>query len=262
MNSKINSKIDLKIQNGYTIETGSLIDESVKTFKKTFLISGVAFILLAIFSVIIYGTIFVLVYGLSDFTSTMTEFQASQSSAVGMLSTVIIATVTSAFFAPITAGFIHANHLAKNNQEIGINVFFDFYKSKFFKDLFLSYLIIGITGGLLSSSLTLINLQILTYFVQFLISIATVFTIPLIIYGEQSYENALTKSFKLFFKQPVLIFVALLLAIIGVLIGIIALCIGIIFTFPYYYSMVYAIYNQAIGFEEKSIIDEIGQEEF
>jgi len=141
-------------------------------------------------------------------------------------------------------------------------VFFDFYKSKFFKDIFLSYLIIGLTSGLLSSGLTLINLEFITYFTQFFVAIITVFTLPLIIYGEQNYENAITKSVKLFFKQPVLIFVALLLAVIGVLIGIIGFCIGIIFTIPFYYSMIYAIYNQAIGFEEKSAIDEIGQQEF
>jgi len=262
MNSKINSKIDLKIQNGYTLETGSLIDESVNTFKKTFLMSGVAVILLIIVTLIIYGTIFALIYGFSDLTSSMTEFQASQSTAIGLISTLLIATVTSAFFAPITAGFIHVNHLVKNNQEIGINVFFDFYKSKFFKDIFLSYLIIGLTSGLLSSGLTLINLEFITYFTQFFVAIITVFTLPLIIYGEQNYENAITKSVKLFFKQPVLIFVALLLAVIGVLIGIIGFCIGIIFTIPFYYSMIYAIYNQAIGFEEKSAIDEIGQQEF
>ncbi|WP_339834032.1 hypothetical protein [uncultured Flavobacterium sp.] len=255
------NKIDSKIQNGYTLDTGSLIDESIATFKKTFLISGVAMILLGIIFAIIYGTLFIVIYGFSDLTSTMTQLQTSKSTAIGLLTTVIITTVTSGFFAPVTAGFIHANHLAKNNQEIGINVFFEFYKSKFFKDIFLSYLILGLTTGILNAGLVLINLEILSYIVQSVLALLTVFTLPLIIYGNQNFENAITKSIQLFFKQPILIFVALLLAFIGMILGIFALCIGIIFTFPYYYSMVYAIYYQAIGFEEKSVIDEIGQEE-
>ncbi|WP_339887053.1 hypothetical protein [uncultured Flavobacterium sp.] len=257
----MNNKIDLKIQNGYTLETGSLIDESIATFKKTFLISGVAMILLILLFAIIYGTLFAVFYGFSDFTSTMTQLQTSQSSTTGLLTTVIVTTLTSGFFAPVTAGFIHANHLAKNNQEIGINVFFDFYKSKFFKDIFISFLILGLTTSILNAALVLINLEFLSYIVQSIIGLLTVFTLPLIIYGNQNFENAIIKSVQLFFKQPILIFVALLLAVIGMLLGIFALCIGIIFTFPYYYSMVYAIYNQAIGFEEKSVIDEIGQEE-
>jgi hypothetical protein len=255
------NKIDSKIQNGFTLDTGSLIDESIATFKKTFLISGVAMILLIIVFAIIYGTLFAVIYGFSDLTSTMTQLQTSQSSVIGLLSTVVITTLTSAFFAPVTAGFIHANHLAKNNQEIGINVFFEFYKSKFFKNIFISYLILGFTTAILNAGLTLINLEVLSYVVQTIIGLISVFTLPLIIYGEQNFENAITKSIQLFFKQPLLIFVALLLAVIGMLLGLFALCIGIIFTFPYYYSMIYAIYNQAIGFEEKSVIDEIGKEE-
>jgi hypothetical protein len=255
------NKIDSKIQNGFTLDTGSLIDESIATFKKTFLISGVAMILLIIVFAIIYGTLFAVIYGFSDLTSTMTQLQTSQSSVIGLLSTVVITTLTSAFFAPVTAGFIHANHLAKNNQEIGINVFFEFYKSKFFKNIFISYLILGFTTAILNAGLTLINLEVLSYIVQSIIGLISVFTLPLIIYGEQDFENAITKSIQLFFKQPLLIFVALLLAVIGMLLGLFALCIGIIFTFPYYYSMIYAIYNQAIGFEEKSVIDEIGKEE-
>jgi len=252
------NKIDSKIQNGYTLDIGTLIDDSINTFKKTSLISGIAVILLGILFFIIYVAIIGIIFGFSNLTSTFTELQTNQFSIQVILITTILSTITSALFAPMTAGFIHANHLAKNNQEIGINVFFDFYKSKFFKDIFIAYLIIGLTIGLLNYVFVMIKMDYLSFVAQFLINLFTIFTLPLIIYGEQNYEKAIVKSAQLFLKQPILIFVALLLAVIGVFLGIIALCIGIIFTLPYYYSMVYAIYNQAIGFEEKSVIDEIG----
>jgi hypothetical protein len=54
--------------------------------------------------------------------------------------------------------------------------------------------------------------------------------------------------------------VAFLVGALGSFVGLIALCIGIIFTLPYYFSIVYAIYDQAIGFKEISVIDEIGVE--
>ena len=252
------NKIDSKIQNGYTLDIDTLIDDSINTFKKTSLISGIAVILIGILFFIIYVAIIGIIYGFSNLTDTFTELQTNQFSLQALLITTILSTITSALFAPMTAGFIHANHLAKNNQEIGINVFFDFYKSKFFKDIFITYLIIGLTIGLLNYVFVMIKMDYLSFVAQFLINLFTIFTLPLIIYGEQNYEKAIVKSAQLFLKQPILIFVALLLAVIGVFLGIIALCIGIIFTLPYYYSMVYAIYNQAIGFEEKSVIDEIG----
>ena len=46
------------------------------------------------------------------------------------------------------------------------------------------------------------------------------FTIPLIIYGEQNYLDAITKSAQLFIKQPFIIIIALLIAFIGMLLGI------------------------------------------
>ena len=258
---KMNKKINSKIQNGYSLETGNLIDESINTFKKTFLMSGVMMIILGIISVIIYGAVFGILYGFSDITTTLSNIESNKFNTLTLLTTIMLSTITSGIFAPINAGFIHANHLARRNEDISMNVFFEFYKSKFFKDIFLAYLLIGFTIGILNVGLILLELNYLSYLIQFLIGLLTVFTTPLIIYGNQNFENALIKSIKLFFKQPLLIFVALLLAIIGVLIGIIALCIGIFFTLPYYYSMIYAIYNQAIGFEEKSIIEEIGQTE-
>lgn len=254
------NRIDSKIQNGYTLDIGTLIDESFNTLKKTFLMSGVTMILLGIMFIVIYGSIFGIVYGFTDIAKNLTEFQENQFSVLYLISTMLISTITTALFAPITAGFINANHLVKNNQDIGISVFFDYYRSKFFKDLFMSYLIIGLTTGVINAGLLMLELNFLSYVFQFLISLFTIFTTPLIIYGEENYEKAIMKSMKLFLKQPIIIFVALLLAVIVMFLGLIGLCIGIVFTAPYFYSMIYAIYNQAIGFEERSIIDEIGLE--
>ena len=96
--------------------------------------------------------------------------------------------------------------------------------------------------------------------IQITIPLFTLFCIPLIIYGEQNFMESLVKSIKLFIKNPFIIIISLIIAFFGIMVGIIALCVGILFTIPYYFSMVYAIYEQAIGFKEKSVIDEIGLE--
>ena len=72
--------------------------------------------------------------------------------------------------------------------------------------------------------------------------------------------DAIIKSAKLFIKQPLILIVALIIAGIGSMVGIIALCIGIFFTLPYYFSVIYAAYENGIGIEETSPIDEIGLE--
>jgi hypothetical protein len=44
------------------------------------------------------------------------------------------------------------------------------------------------------------------------------------------------------------------------MLGFLAFCLGIFFTLPFLYSTYYAIYDQAIGFDDKSEIEEIGFE--
>ena len=88
---------------------------------------------------------------------------------------------------------------------------------------------------------------------------ATIFSIPLIIYNDQKFGDAISKSITLFSKQPFTIIIAVIIAYLIAILGFIGLCIGVIFTMPYIYSMYYTIYDEAIGFEKPfSAIDEIG----
>ncbi|HLO73181.1 MAG TPA: hypothetical protein VK164_04530 [Flavobacterium sp.] len=252
--------IEKKVREGYNLDLGSLIDESFATFKKTFLIAGLGMLIISIVMIIIYMGIFGVIYGFANISETMTSIEMKATEPAFIIGNAIVTMFFSALFAPITAGFIHLNHLANTNQEIQIGTIFDFYKAPFFKQIFMSYLIIGFTTAVVTSLLTFMEFELLNMLFQIVIALFSTFTIPLIIYGEQNYIEAITKSIQLFIKQPFIIIIALIIAGIGMLIGIFALCIGLIFTISYLYSMYYAIYAQAIGFDDKSAIDEIGLE--
>jgi uncharacterized membrane protein len=140
--------------------------------------------------------------------------------------------------------------LAQTQKPFSIDNLFDFYKEPYYKQIFLGYLVIGGVTALFTTAFSLLGYEKINTFVQIIFSLATLFTIPLIIYGKLSYTEALSKSVQLYTKQPLIILVAMLIAVIGMLLGIFILCIGIIFTIPYLYSMHYALYAQAIGFEK------------
>jgi len=252
--------IEQKLRNGYSLDLGKLIDESFATFKKTFLIAGLGMVILSVVMLIFYLGILGAFFGFSNFTETMTSIERLATDTTFIIGNAIVTMLFSALFAPITAGFIHINHLAKTNKEFSVSDLFNFYKGTIFKQIFMSYLVIGFTTAVITAGFSLLGFEIINSIIQISIALLTVFTIPLIIYGEQNYLDAITKSSKLFFKQPFIIIVALLIAGIGMLLGIFVLCIGIIFTIPYLYSMYYAIYEQTIGFKEASPIDEIGLE--
>ena len=254
------NRIEQKLQNGYQLETGRLIDDSFALFKKNFLTAGLGIFILSLIMIVIYGGILAAFFGLSDFQSTLLQFETLSMDPKFILGNTIVTTITTAIVAPITAGFIHLNYLTKFEKEYSTGTIFEFYSSKYFKDLFVAYAIIGFTTAVITAILTFIGLEFFNFIFQGAISCFTIFTIPLIIYGDQNYLNAISKSLTLFTKQPLAIILGLIVAGIGAMLGIVALCIGILFTLPFIYSMYFAIYDQAIGFEEKSEIEEIGTE--
>ena len=84
-------------------------------------------------------------------------------------------------------------------------------------------------------------------------------TVPLIIFSKLDAVNAIVFSIKLVFKQPIILFLLLLVGYICAMLGFIALCIGIFFTLPFIYSLYYCIYKNIIPVEEYSELDEIGR---
>jgi hypothetical protein len=252
--------IEQKVRNGYSLDLGKLIDESFATFKKTFLIAGLGMIIISVVMIVFYLGILGAFFGFSNFTETMTSLESLATDTTFIIGNAVVTMLFSALFAPITAGFININHLAKTNKEFGVSDLFNFYKGAIFKQIFMSYLVIGFTTAVITASFSLLGYEFMNSIIQIIIGLFTVFTIPLIIYGEQNYTEAITNSIQLFIKKPFIIAIALLIAGIGMFLGIFALCIGIIFTVPYLYSMYYAIYAQSVGFQNTSPIDEIGVE--
>jgi len=252
--------IDIKVQNGYTLDLGKIIENSFETYKKTFLISGVAIMLIGIVAIILYAGYFGILYGFGNFAETMTQIESNALDITTQIINTIIGSVFAALFAPISAGFLYVNHLAKTNKEFGLSTFFDFYKSNKLKDIIINQLIITLTVNSIATFFIVSNHQTIGLLIQILIPLFTIFSTPLIIFGDQNYMDAIIKSAKLFVKQPLIIIVVLLIGAIGSMVGFIALCIGIFFTLPYYFSIVYATYENGFGCIETSPIDEIGLE--
>ena len=258
MENKINEKID----KGYSLDLGKVIDDSFEIFKKTFLISGLGFLLTLIVVFILAAFFGVFIYGITDFANFATELDAIESNSIHTISSIIFLVLLGALFAPINAGFLKLCYLAKKNQALEVGTIFDYYKGKYAKDIIIGSTIISFVSVSLSTLFDFMNLSFMNFILEGIIGLFTVFFFPLIIFGGQSFGEAIEKSIKLVAKQPIYIFAALVIAVIGVLLGIIALCIGIIFTVPYWWAMIFALYDNGIGTEEENIIDEIGTSEF
>uniref|UniRef100_UPI00404B79E4 hypothetical protein n=1 Tax=Flavobacterium sp. TaxID=239 RepID=UPI00404B79E4 len=257
--NNINKRIDEKIENGYELDLGQIIDNSFEIFKKIIWTAGFGYLLVGLVT-----TLLVLV-GISfldpaqlDYIKEITEkiskdptFLEKNPEILNYYMAFII--VITAFFTPINAGFLNLCHLAKTNQKFTILNIFDFYKLKYATNLILGTLFISAVSLLFTTLLEMVNLKLVAFVIQISLSLFTVLFIPLIIYGNQNISNAIIKSAKLVVKYPFTILGAIIIAVIFAFLGFIALCIGILFTFSYINCIYYSLYNSIIGFENKEM---------
>lgn len=255
---KKNTQIDQAIANGYYLDLGTSIEKAFENYKKIALIAGLAYLLISLAFIGIALTIVATLFGLSEFSETMTDFSVTEFSAVGIVIYVLISIVAAGLFSPISAGFYKMAHLAENNKEFSIGTIFDYYKTSYFKDLFIAASLIALVNLGLSLLFEFLGYPISGSLLTYIIAFFTLFYIPLIVFGEQSGLDAITKSVQLVVKNPFTIVVLMLIAGIGMLLGLIGLCIGIFFTLPFLNSVLYTIYNEALPIVETTEIEEIG----
>ena len=127
----MNFNIREKIRNGYSLDLGKLIEDCFEIYKKTFLIAGLGFLIVAITAIVLYaflGATLIGVSSLSDWTIQMESMQHEVSFIIGNF---VITILFSALMAPLNAGFLKLCLLAKRNQELNLGVIFEYYKSKF-----------------------------------------------------------------------------------------------------------------------------------
>jgi uncharacterized membrane protein len=254
----MNNRIDEKIQKGYELELGQIIDNSFEIFKKIVWTAGLGYFLVTIFmlSLIVLGMTFLDPSQL-DYIKEISQdpaFLENNPDIMGYYLVFII--VVGSIFVPLNAGFLNLCHLAKTNQQFSILNIFDYYKSKHVKDLIIGTLILTIFSTIITTLLDFANLKLVGFVIQMSISLFTILFIPLIIYGNQNFSNAIQKSIKLVVKYPFTILGALVIGIVFAMLGMIAFCIGILFTLPYINCIYYSLYESIVGFEEEKIMIE------
>ncbi|MCG2611634.1 hypothetical protein LZZ90_08955 [Flavobacterium sp. SM15] len=244
-------------QNGYQIDLGNLIDESFTNYKKIALLAGLALIIVILSLLIL--TIFGMSYFIDfeNFNEESMVMDFSQFTATEILAYIGGVSLLGMLFAPFTAGLIKLAHDVETKEEVSFSTIFECYKASYLKDLLLSSLLISVITGSIAVAFQILRLDfvgtLLSYFIGFLLSM----TIPLIIFGGLSAFQAISNSILVVSKQPIWIFLALLIAAIASCVGLIAFCLGIFFTLPYLYSMYYVIYKNSVGFEEQETFNNL-----
>lgn len=251
-------KINQLKQNGYSLDLGNIISQSIENYKKIAVTGGAAIMLASIvIAALVFGALAITI-GFGDFASQMANFHVSNFSMLTLLFYVAGTSLFGALMYPFTAGLIKMAHEAEVGREINLSMIFDHYKSEFFKELFTAGLLISLGTEIVVVLFQYLHLDFIGTIITYTIAFITVFTIPLIIFGQNKAMEAIPNSIALLFKQPFVILIALIVSGLIAFVGLIALCIGVFFTIPIIYSTYYILYKNIVGVENKSEIEDIG----
>jgi len=259
--NNINKVIEDKINNGYEIDLGNIIDNSLEVYKKIVWKAGLGYFMIFGIIILIAMTVSLSIIdgsNLEEFKEISQDPNYFYKNPTVLAWFIIGGLVINIIFIPLNAGFLNLCRLAKTNQEFSTANIFDYYKSKYLKDLIIGSLLIAIITTLFTTGLDMLNLKMVSFVIQISFALFTFLFLPLVIYGNQSFGSAIKKSIQLVMKSPFTILGALIIGILFVIVGILGLCIGILFTIPFYSCVIYTIYESIIGFEEKNdIVNEI-----
>lgn len=242
---------------GYELDFGTVFEHAFENYKKIAVYAGSMLLIFSFLFIILLTGIAIAVFG----TDTVTEFlkpenlkpEAFRGNFLLIYTSTIL--LLTCLLSPFQAGFLKMADCGQKGEEFHVSTIFEYYKSPYFGNIFISTLIISLMSSGLSTLLSIAKIESFGLLTSFTISLITLLTIPLIVFGKLSAIEAIRSSIIIVVKQPLLILALLSIAILGSLVGLMAFGIGLFFTLPLVYSMQYSIYNSIIGIDSDKEIE-------
>lgn len=243
---------DLK-KNGYPLTFETVFNLAFENYKKIAIYAGSLFLVGTTLFLIIAGIIIHYTYGLANFQELIQNpenLDPKNFSDEFITAYIISMTLLGCLIRPVFAGFIKMAHCAQKDEEFHVSTIFAYYKWSYFKELFSAALIISIFNTGITFIMEASGIPVLGMLASISIGVLTILSVPLIIFSNFSALESINTSIVLVLKQPLLLLGLLMIAYLFCITGFFIFFIGFLFTFPFLYSMYYAIYSSIIGFND------------
>ena len=237
--------------NGYKISFENVINIAFDNYKKIVIYAGLLFLVCTIlFGMFAFLTI-ALTYGIDNFQELIKPENLEPKNLSDEFLMIYLGSVTlfGCIVSPFLAGFIKMARYADIDEEFHVSTTFEYYKFYYFKELFLATLVISILNMGISSALDSLGIPMLGFIGSLTVTLLSILTTPLIIFSDFKAIEAITTSFSLTLKQPLILLALIAVAYLFCLTGFFMFFIGLFFTLPFLYSMYYAIYKSIVDFQ-------------
>lgn len=238
-------------KNGYTLEFENVFNHAFENYKKIALYGGlIIFVFFVLLSILVFGALITIFGGPAVVDFLKPENLNPQEFTLNTLLIFSgISVLISCLISPLTAALIKMAYCAERDEEFHISTMFEYYKTPYFKEIFIATFCVSIISSILSALINYIQIPAIGFVVTIIIELFTVLMIPLIIFGKLKAIEALEISILIVSKQPLVLLGLIVVGSVGTLVGLIGCCIGIFFTLPFLNSLYYAIYSEIIGFD-------------
>jgi uncharacterized membrane protein len=238
-------------KNGYTLEFENVFNHAFENYKKIALYGGlIIFVFFVLLSILAFGALITIFGGPAVVDFLKPENLNPQEFTLNTLLIFSgISVLISCLISPLTAALIKMAYCAERDEEFHISTMFEYYKTPYFKEIFIATFCVSIISSILSALINYTQIPAIGFVVTIIIELFTVLMIPLIIFGKLKAIEALEISILIVSKQPLVLLGLIVVGSVGTLVGLIGCCIGIFFTLPFLNSLYYAIYSEIIGFD-------------
>ena len=231
-----------------SLDLGETINEAFEVWKKTALIGGLAFIFLMLILTMLAVVGIGYFFNKEELPELMKNFNPETLSTNGMLIYFAIIIGFTVLISPFVAGMLKMAHDADNEQEVTFSSIYYYVNSPQFLNIVLATTVISLFSVglniLIKNVLPNTSGEILGFITSYAISILTFIAIPLVIFKNLNFIDAIKLSCTRILNNFFIVLLLMIVAGIFSAIGIIAFCIGLFFTIPFAYAMQYSIYKR------------------
>ncbi|RZJ72975.1 hypothetical protein [Flavobacterium sp.] len=256
---KIAKRLDEIRSNGYELDFSGTLSKAIDIHKNMILTAGLACLVFGIVLTILWFGVMV---GLSAVIGVLTAFFPGDNGTAFMAMAISTLSMSLAFAlaSPFVGGLFMMANKVDRGEEVYFSDAFAGYRPPYFGPLISqSMLISGVSVCItLVSQAYFPDLFFIGAAFSSIISLLTMFVVPLVVFGGLKPLAAISASPTILFRKFWLILGLVIVSAFMASVGFVALCIGILFTYPFIFVMNYAIYKQAVGIANENEIDEIG----
>lgn len=231
------------------IDIGTTLNNAIQLFKKTYLVSGFAFLFICIFimTLAIIGIEYFI--GFEQAAERLKTFDPVALSINGTFIYFGCIVLFAVLTAPFNAGLLKIMKDADEEKEISFGSLFYYVNSSYYVRIIILALVMVTLNFILNIGLQKIIADksfgsIISMTLSVALSVLTFLSLPNIIFKDLGVIEAIRNSIIVTQNNVFQIILLLIIALAIGYAGLIVFCVGFFFTFPMYYVIQYAIYKE------------------